>query len=89
MKMDQCLKLNAQLIVLLVINIIMIHAGYVAKRKVDIVKCQEKITEYRGICHRTIHTDKYSRAVKKARKVRNEKKELIKKYNDNKSKLSY
>lgn len=45
-------------------------------------------TVCRGRCHWTSHIDKYTRPVKKTRTVINYKKELMKKYTDNKSKLS-
>jgi len=45
-------------------------------------------TVCRGRCHWTSHIDKYTRPVQKTRQVKNQKTELIKKYTDNKSKLS-
>ena len=48
----------------------------------------EYCTVCRGKCHWTHHIDKYTRPVKKTRQVKNEKKNLMKKYTDSKSKLS-
>ncbi len=45
-------------------------------------------TVCRNKCHWTSHIDKYTRPVKKIRMVRTQKKELMKKYIDTKSKLS-
>ena len=45
-------------------------------------------TVCRGRCHWTSHIDKYTRPVKRTRQVKNEKKELMKKYTDSKSKLT-
>jgi hypothetical protein len=45
-KKNQCLKENVQLIVLLAVNIVMIHAGFAAKKKVVVVQCPAHIVLY-------------------------------------------
>ena len=48
----------------------------------------EYFTVCRGKWHWTHHIDKYTRPIKKTRQVKNEKKNLMQRYTDSKSKLS-